>query len=224
MTHNTVPIEQIQIDAGAATLPGFLCIPPAATGMVIFAHGTDSGRFSPVHRRVARAMHQAGIATLLFDLLTIEEEAISRYTSDFHLDNRLFVERVGYAIEHVAHDPRSSDLPIGFYGSAGGAGVVLGAARLHADRVHAVVAVGGPLNITTDALHELTTPTLFVVGDKDDILLRNDRHAIEQLGTNDKQLVVLAGASSEFERTSHLDEIAQLATEWLLRRLTPTLC
>src|SRR6184192_4297947 len=162
---------EITIPAGAATLAGALSLPERAHTLVLFVHGSGSSRHSPRNQFVARALNDAGLATLLFDLLTPEEESIDLYTREHRFDIGLLAERLVYATKWARQQKQIADLNIGYFGSStGGAAVLVAAAELP-DDVGAVVSRGGRPDLAGDALPKVKAPTLLVVGGNDDVVI-----------------------------------------------------
>ncbi|HEY8478288.1 MAG TPA: dienelactone hydrolase family protein [Spirillospora sp.] len=202
----------IPIDGGA--LQGTLERPAGATGVVIFAHGAGSSRFSPRNRFVAGELRAAGVGTLLFDLLT-EEEAADR-ANVFDID--LLADRLVRATERVRSEREGEGEPIGYFGASTGAAAALVAAARLGDVVAAIVSRGGRPDLAGPALREVTAPTLLIVGGADEVVLELNREAYEEL-TAEKELVVVPGATHLFEEPGALEQVAALAAEWFTRHL-----
>src|SRR5947207_296728 len=163
--------SEIQISAGTATLSGNLTLVDQATGLVVFAHGSGSSRHSPRNQFVARMLNQAGLATLLFDLLTPEEESVDLYTREHRFDISLLAERLVYATKWAKQRPQMRDLRVGYFGSStGGAAALVAAAEL-ANEVEAIVSRGGRPDLAGDALPKVKAPTLLIVGGEDDVVI-----------------------------------------------------
>lgn len=197
-------------------LAGDLRSPPAPRGLVIFAHGSGSSRLSPRNQQVALALGEAGLATLLFDLLT-EEEAQDR-GKVFDID--LLARRLVQAIDWAHGQPGLAYLPIGLFGASTGAGAALKAAALRPRVVGAVVSRGGRPDLAGDALAYVTAPTLLIVGGRDEPVLTWNRQAQRRLG-GPSQLEVIPGATHLFEERGALDEVVQFATAWFGVQLKP---
>lgn len=202
----------IPIDGGA--LQGTLERPAGATGVVIFAHGAGSSRFSPRNRFVAGELRAAGVGTLLFDLLT-EEEAADR-ANVFDID--LLADRLVRATERVRSEREGEGEPIGYFGASTGAAAALVAAARLGDVVAAIVSRGGRPDLAGPALREVTAPALLIVGGADEVVLELNREAYEEL-TAEKELVVVPGATHLFEEPGALEQVAALAAEWFTRHL-----
>ena len=209
---------QVRIPAGPVLLEGDLDRPEGAVGMVLFAHGSGSSRKSPRNRAVANALVEGGLATLLFDLLTPEEEEIDSRTGALRFDIGLLAQRLIEATDWVADQKLTSDLPIGYFGASTGAAAALVAAAERPTAVHAVVSRGGRPDLAGPALPRVRAATLLIVGGADYRVLALNREAFAQLQT-EKELVVVRGATHLFEEPGALSEVARLAGAWLLRYL-----
>jgi pimeloyl-ACP methyl ester carboxylesterase len=207
---------------GDARLTGLITLPPRATGIVVFAHGSGSGRLSPRNRAVADVLVEAGVATLLLDLLTPAEEAEDRVTRGLRFDIGLLAERVIGAIDWLAVESVTGDLPgvvgelpLGCFGASTGAAAALVAAAERPDRVAAVVSRGGRPDLAGDALRRVTAPTLLIVGERDREVLRLNRQA-QALLRAPSRLEVVPGATHLFEEPGALERVAELAREWFV--------
>jgi putative phosphoribosyl transferase len=206
--------QSVEIPAGPITLPGRLGLPAHAQGVVVFAHGSGSGRFSPRNQYVARVLERAGLGTLLIDLLT-EAEAQNR-RNVFDLD--LLAERLRAATRWLEQTPETAQLPIGYFGASTGAGAALLAAAAEGSRIRAVVSRGGRPDLANGALRQVTAPTLLIVGGNDYPVIALNKYAYDQLGAP-KQLVIVPGATHLFEEPGALEEVAHLATTWFKKYL-----
>jgi len=196
-------------------LPGRLVVPAQATGLVLFAHGSGSSRSSPRNARVAGVLHESGLATLLFDMLT-EAEAADRANV---FDIPLLANRVREAVQFMASLEGVDGLPVGLFGASTGAAAALVAAA--ADRrVRAVVSRGGRPDLAAESLPAVRAPTLLIVGGRDHEVLDLNRQALDRLGC-EKQLAVIPRATHLFEEPGTLDEAARLAATWFGRYLPP---
>jgi putative phosphoribosyl transferase len=211
--------EPVQVKADPIILQGDLVMPDGAAGVVLFAHGSGSGRHSPRNRFVARQLQDSGLATLLLDLLTSEEEVADARTGHLRFDIGLLADRLGGATEWLAKDPRTKGLPIGYFGASTGAGAALVAAARRPDQVGAVVSRGGRPDLAGPALPAVQAPALLIVGGDDTPVIPLNRHAQSRLGSRVKELVIVPGASHLFEEPGTLDEVARLAADWLTRYL-----
>lgn len=210
--------REIRIPIDSATLAATLAIPPGATGLVLFAHGSGSSRHSVRNRHVARLLNAADLATLLADLLTMEEEEIDRETAEFRFDVELLAERVVAITDWLRHHPEAHGLSLGYFGASTGAAAALIAAAERPARVRAVVSRGGRPDLAGPALARVVAPTLLIVGSADTAVLALNESAFEQLQT-EKRLAVVPGATHLFEEPGALDEVARLAREWFERYL-----
>jgi len=203
-------------------LDGDLDIPEGARGIVLFAHGSGSSRHSPRNRYVARVLRDAGLATLLMDLLTQEEEVVDMRTGAVRFDIGLLAERVVGATDWVAEAQETADLPIGYFGASTGAAAALVAAAARPERVGAVVSRGGRPDLAGPALSRVRAPTLLIVGGLDGPVIELNRQALAQLGAAEKQLVIIPGATHLFEEPGALEEVARLAADWMIQHLSRT--
>jgi dienelactone hydrolase len=215
----------VEIPVGRVKVAGILTVPPGARGVVVFAHGSGSGRFSPRNQAVSHVLVQAGLGTLLIDLLTPEEEAEDLRTARLRFDVQLLGERVIGAIDWMATDaaigdlpPRLSDLRVGCFGASTGAAAALIAAAERPERVGAVVSRGGRPDLAGDALTRVTAPTLLVVGSRDTEVIRLNRLA-QALLAGESRLEIVPGASHLFEEPGTLERVTELTRDWFLRHL-----
>ena len=216
----TAPSRTAQIPSGQALLEGELLVPVSATGVVLFAHGSGSSRHSPRNQFVARTIREAGVGTLLFDLLTQEEETVDMRTRHLRFDIGLLAERLVDATNWIKRDPDTSHLRVGYFGSSTGGGAALVAAAEVGEEIGAVVSRGGRPDLAGDALPHVKSPTLLIVGGNDFAVIELNRAALGHLRC-EKRLVIVPGASHLFEEPGALDEVARLASEWLERHLIP---
>lgn len=208
-----LPIPVRESGGAMIELPGRLCLPEPAVGLVIFAHGSGSSRSSPRSSRVAAVLHQAWLATLRFDLLS-EQEATDRVNV---FDIGLLADRLGAAIATVARRESTCRLPLGLFGASTGAAAALVAAAAE-PRVAAVVSRGGRPDLAGVSLPRVRAPTLLVVGGADEEVLALNRAALARL-TCEKRLDIVAGATHLFEEAGALEEVSRLAAEWFSRHL-----
>jgi putative phosphoribosyl transferase len=208
----------VEIPADGVRLMGDLTVPPEASGIVVFAHGSGSGRFSPRNRAVAGMLADAGLATVLMDLLTAEEEAEDLRTGHLRFNVGLLGRRVIAAIDWLAADAATRQLPVGCFGASTGAAAALIAAAERPRRVGAVVSRGGRPDLAGDALRRVTAPTLLIVGGKDVEVLRLNQRALEDL-PGETRLEIVPGATHLFEEPGALAHVAALARDWFLRHL-----
>ena len=207
--------REIAISAETATLPGSLAVPADASGVVAFAHGSGSSRFSPRNRQVAGVLHESRLATLLFDLLTPLEERDRRNVFDI----ALLADRLAAATSWLEVEPALSRLPIAYFGASTGAAAALWAAAENSD-IAAIVSRGGRPDLAGPRLADVGAPTLLIVGGRDEVVLRLNRNALGQLAC-EAELRVVEGATHLFEESGALEEVASLARGWFLRHLTP---
>ncbi len=206
--------RQVKIAAGTVSLPGSLVVPAEAKGVVLFAHGSGSGRFSPRNNYVARVLNEGGIATLLIDLLT-EVEALDRRLV-FDID--LLADRLLSATAWLRQDEATAKLPIGYFGASTGAGAALQAAAHQPQDVAAIVSRGGRPDLATPYLAHVRAPTLLIVGARDEPVLDLNEQALALLRCP-KDLAVVPGATHLFEEPGALEEVARLARDWFARYL-----
>lgn len=210
------PVTLAVLQAGA--IHGDLSMPGRARGVVLFAHGSGSGRHSPRNRDVARSLQRRGLATMLMDLLTPEEEAEDAATGRHRFDIQLLAGRLELASRWLAEEPATADLPLGYFGASTGAAAALVAAAAADGRVGAVVSRGGRPDLAGDALARVIAPTLLIVGGRDESVLGLNQEARRRL-PGVSELEVVPGASHLFEEPGALDEVARLAGEWFTRHL-----
>jgi dienelactone hydrolase len=214
-------VEPVRIAAGGVTLDGDLAVPAGAKGIVLFVHGSGSSRRSPRNRFVAETLHASGLATLLFDLLTEPEERAERFTRHLRFDIGLLAERLLHATDWLAGNPAVSGLKVGYFGASTGGGAALVAAAERPEAVAAVVSRGGRPDLAGDeALAEVRTPTLLIVGGDDTTVLDLNRRAMARMSAP-VALEVVPGASHLFEEPGTLEEVARLARDWFNRHLEP---
>jgi len=209
----------VTVPSSLVELEGNLVVPDNARGVVLFAHGSGSSRFSPRNRFVAKALQEAGIATLLIDLLTTEEEAVDIYTLELRFDIDLLAERLVDIIDWLRH--KKPELKIGLFGASTGGAAALVAASKRPESVVAIVSRGGRPDMAGNrVLSEVRSPTLLIVGGDDTEVLKLNRQALRQMHTV-KELAVVSGATHLFEEPGALEEVSWLATQWFLRYLIP---
>jgi dienelactone hydrolase len=214
--------QQVWVPAGPVTVEGNLSIPAGARGIVLFAHGSGSSRHSPRNRLVAQSLQNAGLATLLIDLLTADEEMEDTASARLRFDIGLLAERLVAATDWLARDDRTSDLRVGYFGASTGAGGALVAAAERPTQVSAVVSRGGRPDLAGTALKDVQAPTLLIVGGRDYPVIDMNRDAFQQLGTRVKEVVIVPGATHLFGETGALEEVARLASAWFTRHVSRT--
>ena len=212
--------NEVTIPLRGLSLAGELEIPPKALGLVIFAHGSGSSRHSPRNQSVARVLREAGLGTLLFDLLTAEEEAAEARTGALRFNIPLLAQRLVGVTRWVLDEGTSADLSAGYFGSSTGAAAALVAAAELGETIGAVVSRGGRPDLAGDALERVTAPTLLVVGREDTAVIPLNEQAYERL-PGEKALRLVPGASHLFEEPGTLETVAQMAAEWFANHLQP---
>ena len=211
-------MNEVEIQAGHAVLSGNLTIPDGAVALVLFAHGSGSSRHSPRNQFVARTLNDAGLATLLFDLLTQEEEGTDMYTREHRFNIGLLAERLVHATRWAKQQEETRDLRIGYFGSStGGAAALVAAAEIPQD-VAAVVSRGGRPDLAGDALPKVQAPTLLIIGGNDDIVIELNEMARDQMRCEVK-LEIVPGATHLFEEPGTLEKVAKLASDWFVNRI-----
>jgi len=210
--------KDVHIRSGDVQLEGDLSIPQGAPGVVLFAHGSGSSRHSPRNQFVARTIREAGVGTLLFDLLTREEEAVDMYTAELRFDIGLLATRLIDATYWIKGE--LDYLNVGYFGSSTGGGAALVAAAQLGDTVSAVVSRGGRPDLAGDALPKVESPTLLIVGGLDYPVIEMNKAALARLRC-EKELKIVPGATHLFEEPGTLEQVADLAAEWFQRQLVP---
>lgn len=216
-----VPLEEectVKVSAGKVDLEGSLCIPKGAAGVVVFAHGSGSSRHSPRNQYVARFLREGGLGTLLFDLLTAQEESVDARTGRLRFDIRLLADRLVGAVDWLKNNADAAHLDIGCFGASTGAAAALVAAAERPDAVRAVVSRGGRPDLAGPALPHVKAPTLLIVGGRDYEVLVINRQALERLRV-EKELTVVPEATHLFEEPGALEQVALLARDWFLAHL-----
>ena len=213
-TRTKVREREIEIPSGRRRLSGILHIPPGAEGVVVFAHGSGSGRFSPRNQFVARVLQEAGLATLLIDLLE-EEEADDRNKV---FDIELLADRLQRAASWLSQDPGTQGLLLGYFGASTGAGAALAAAAQQPDAISAIVSRGGRPDLAGAYLADVQAPTLLIVGGMDEGVIELNEHALRRLNCP-KELVIVPGATHLFSEPGTLEEVARLAKDWFVQHL-----
>src|SRR6266516_5113495 len=218
-------MNEVQIPAGSATLEGNLTIVrhgesvrrriDQTKALVLFAHGSGSSRHSPRNQFVARTLNEAGLATLLFDLLTPEEESVDLYTREHRFNIGLLAERLVHATKWAKQQKQTADLRIGYFGSSTGGGAALVAAAELPDEVGPVVSRGGRPDLAGDALPKVKAATLLIIGGEDDVVIELNEKARAQMGCQVK-IDIVPGATHLFEEPGALERVADLASDWFL--------
>jgi len=216
------PTQQaLRITVGdGVLLAADLSLPARATGLVLFAHGSGSSRFSPRNRQIAKVLNEAGLATTLADLLTPAEEDADSRGGHHRFDVALLAERLGAVVEYLALLQSTGPLPLGLFGASAGAAAALLTAGHAPFDVRAVVSRGGRPDLAEDALEHVRAPTLLIVGGDDTPVVEVNRRALMLL-TCEKQMAIVPGASHCFEEPGALDAVAALTRDWFRRCLPP---
>jgi putative phosphoribosyl transferase len=212
--------RSVRVHAGKVVLEGNLVLPPGVSGIVLFAHGSGSSRHSPRNRYVAEVLQAGGLATLLIDLLTPEEEVVDLRTAHLRFDIGLLAERLVGASDWLAGQPATRDLHVGYFGASTGGGAALVAAAERPQVVHAVVSRGGRPDLAGAALPRVLAPTLLIVGERDTPVIEMNEAALARLECV-KRLEIVPGATHLFEEPGTLEEVARLARDWFERYLAP---
>jgi len=207
-----------QILAGSVTLEGNLSIPDRARAVILFAHGSGSSRHSPRNRFVARVLTDAGLATLLTDLLTADEEEVDEVTRHLRFDITLLAQRLVAITDWLALQPEAQEMQIGYFGASTGAAAALVAAAERPAVVGAIVSRGGRPDLAGPALPRVRAPTLLIVGGHDFPVLELNRQALRELRV-EAELSIVPGATHLFEEPGALEEVARLSAQWFTRHL-----
>ena len=211
--------SEVEIPVGHCWLTGDLIIPARASGIVLFAHGSGSSRTSPRNQFVAGVLREAGVGTLLFDLLTPYEEFVDAQTAQLRFDIDLLTHRLIAATNWVRTDPRTQEMAIGYFGASTGGGAALVAAAELGDHIKAVVTRGGRPDLAGSALPLVTAPTLLIVGELDHPVITMNRAALSQLRC-EKKLQLVPGATHLFEERGTLEEVGRLAADWFAKHFS----
>ena len=218
VTQENVQARPVRLSAGAAALEGDLTVPDHAAGVILFAHGSGSSRFSRRNRAVAAELNRGGLGTLLIDLLTPDEEQVDQRTAHLRFDIGMLAERLVGAIDWLGAEPDTRDLPVGLFGASTGGGAALVAAAARPGRVSAVVSRGGRPDLAGDALPRVRAPTLLIVGGDDVPVIGMNRQAMSQMRC-ESRLEIVPGATHLFEEPGALEHVAALALDWFGQRL-----
>jgi putative phosphoribosyl transferase len=212
MTTGSTNVD-VTVQLDDAALDGMLHVPDAALGLVVFAHGSGSSRFSSRNRFVARVLNDAGMATLLFDLLTADENRVDEQTREYRFDIELLARRLAGTVDWLAARRDVARLPIGLFGASTGAAAALIAAAERPDQVAAVVSRGGRPDLAERALARVRAPTLLIVGSLDGVVIDMNRSAAAAL-TCAHRVQIVRGATHLFEEPGKLEQVADLARDW----------
>ena len=216
--HTSTHTRPVRIQAGAALLDGDLARPERALGLVVFAHGSGSSRFSTRNRAVAQALEEGGFATLLLDLLTRKEETVDLRTREYRFDIDRLAHRVVAAIDWASDERELSELPIAVFGASTGAAAALMAAAERPNAVRAIISRGGRPDLAGGALLRVQAPTLLIVGGADDVVIELNRQAMRRMHAP-VSLEIVPGATHLFEEPGTLEEVSRLALAWCRRYL-----
>ncbi|MFL5346411.1 MAG: dienelactone hydrolase family protein [Hyalangium sp.] len=214
-------VREVQVRIGEVNLGGSLGVPQGARGLVIFAHGSGSSRFSPRNQAVARTLREAGLATLLFDLLSPEEEAEDAVTAELRFDIAFLARRLEEVSAWVERQPELADLPRGYFGSSTGAAAALVAAARRPQGILAVVSRGGRPDLAMPVLDRVRAPTLLLVGGADTEVLELNEQALDALWGL-KEMRAIPGATHLFEEPGALEQVARFAADWFTKYLGET--
>ena len=210
----------VKVRVGAVTLEGDLAVPEGSRGVVLFAHGSGSSRHSPRNRHVAQVLRGGGLATLLIDLLTTDEEVVDQRTGHLRFDINLLARRLVAATDWLGEQSETRALRVGYFGASTGAGAALVAATERPEVIGAIVSRGGRPDLAGAALPRVQAPTLLIVGGDDVPVIVMNREALARL-TVEAKLEIVPGATHLFEEPGALDVVARLAREWFQRHLVP---
>ena len=213
-----VTSRSVEIPAAGVVLEGDIDVPEAARGVVVFVHGSGSSRHSPRNRYVAGELEKAGLATVLIDLLTPDEERIDARTGEFRFDIGLLAARVIALTDWLAEQKPTANLGVGLFGASTGAAAALVGAAARPERVEAVVSRGGRPDLAGHFLALVRQPTLLIVGGRDDVVIELNRRAMENLA-GEVRLEIVPGATHLFEEPGTLEQVAQLTRDWFVHHL-----
>ena len=209
----------LSIPCGSVSLAADLAVPEEPRGLVVFAHGSGSGRRSRRNQKVSAALNGRGFATLLFDLLTADEDRLDRETMSLRFDIPFLARRLEQVTHWIGTQPLTGDLPVAYFGASTGAAAALVAAARLPDLVHAVVSRGGRPDLAGAALRHVEAPTLLIVGGADDAVLALNRRAAALIGSRTVRLRVIPGATHLFEEAGAMEQVADLAGDWFTEHL-----
>ncbi|MEX0744058.1 MAG: alpha/beta family hydrolase [Phycisphaeraceae bacterium] len=210
--------REVRVPVGKLMLPGLLTVPEGALGLVAFAHGGGSGRHSSRNRPVAGVLHEAGLATLLFDLLSDAEHRTDERTRHLRFDIHLLAERLTMAVDWLRAQDATREMHVGLFGASTGAAAALITAARRPGTIDAVVSRGGRTDLAGNAITQVRAPTLLIVGDRDEPIIEANRQSAEQLRV-EHRVHVVPGASHLFEEPGALDDVARVAQVWFRQHL-----
>ena len=208
----------ITIPSGDVYLDGLLYVPEDACGLVLFVHGSGSSRFSVRNQYVARVLNEAGLATLLFDLFTPDEDDIDSQTRQYRFDIGFLASRLIDTTQWCIKQPMLQSLRIGYFGASTGGGAALVAAATKPNMIHAVVSRGGRPDLAGDFLSSVHAPTLLIVGGNDTVVIQLNNKAMKRLNCT-KKMEIIPGATHLFEEPGTLNEVARIAKQWFISHL-----
>jgi putative phosphoribosyl transferase len=211
--------QEVLVEVGKVALEGTLGLPKGARAVVLFAHGSGSSRHSPRNRYVARVLREAGVGTLLFDLLTTDEESIDEVSGELRFNIPFLAKRLADATRWLTQQPDMGGVRIGYFGASTGAAAALVAAAELPEKIGAVVSRGGRPDLAGDALPRVKAPTLLIVGGEDVPVIGMNRSALVELGSAVKQIYIVPNATHLFEEPGTLEEVARVAADWFKRQL-----
>ncbi len=218
VNNTTYQTSEVIVQAGKDQLGGNLTIPAESNAIVLFVHGSGSSRFSSRNRFVAKTLNDAGLATLLFDLLTAEEEEVDQYTREYRFDIPLLSRRLVNAIDWTKNFESTQALRIGLFGSSTGAAAALIGSTKRPKEVGAVVSRGGRPDLAGGALPNVRAPTLLIVGGDDSVVIQLNEEASKLLNV-EQQIEIIPGATHLFEEPGKLEQVAKLASNWFVKHL-----
>ncbi len=210
--------KEITISINNKNINGNMEIPAAAEGIVLFAHGSGSSRFSSRNRYVAKILNENNLGTLLFDLLTEEEEKVDIYTAEYRFNIRLLAERLIIVTDWLLKDKSTNGLKVGYFGASTGAAAALIAAAKKSDIIFAVVSRGGRPDLAMESLPEVKAPTLLIVGGEDFQVIELNETALRMINAK-KKLEIIPGATHLFEEQGALEKVAALSAKWFIKNL-----
>ena len=210
--------KEIKISINNKDINGSMEIPAAAKGIVLFAHGSGSSRFSSRNRYVAKILNENNLGTLLFDLLTEEEEKVDIYTAEYRFNIRLLAERLIIVTDWLLKDKSTNGLKVGYFGASTGAAAALIAAAKKSDIIFAVVSRGGRPDLAMESLPEVKAPTLLIVGGEDFQVIELNETALRMINAK-KKLEIIPGATHLFEEQGALEKVAALSAKWFIENL-----
>jgi dienelactone hydrolase len=216
--HRLWETEEVEVPVDQGTLPGFFNLPWRAKGLVLFAHGSSSSRFSHRNRVVAEVLNRAQLATLLLDLLTTQEQERDAHLQDLGSESTLLTERMIRAVDWVHSEKRTAGLGVGVFGANTGAAVALGAAAARPEQIQAVVSCSGRVDLAGEDLYKVRAPTLLIAGSLDPVVVETNRRVARQMPVK-PQLHIISRASHLFQEAGKLDEAAWLARDWFVEHL-----